>query len=123
MSIPAIDGMLRELRAHQLNVLQLATGVGAESTLYDEEMHRISMEISSLLAKRAELEKSQQRSDEANRRMEQIAAEVDSVNTGIGTFDDLSIRQLVSFIKVIAKDKLLVCFKDGTEIEQIIQEV
>jgi DNA invertase Pin-like site-specific DNA recombinase len=123
MSIPAIDGMLRELRAHQLNVLQLATGVGAESTLYDEEMHRISMEISSLLAKRAELEKSQQRSDEANRRMEQIAAEVDSVNTGIGTFDDLSIRQLVSFIKVIAKDKLLVCFKDGTEVEQIIQEV
>jgi hypothetical protein len=55
--------------------------------------------------------------------MEQIAAEVDSVNTGIGTFDDLSIRQLVSFIKVIAKDKLLVCFKDGTEVEQIIQEV
>jgi hypothetical protein len=42
---------------------------------------------------------------------------------GIGTFDDLSIRQLVSFIKVIAKDKLLVCFKDGTEVEQIIQEV
>lgn len=123
ISIPAINGMLRELRAHQLNVLQLATGVGAESTLYDEEMHRISMEISSLLAKRTELEKSQQRSAGADRRMEQIAAEVDSVNTGIGTFDDLSVRQLVSFIKVIAKDKLLVSFKDGTEIEQIIQEV
>jgi hypothetical protein len=123
MSIPAIDSMLRELREHQLNVLQLATGVGAESTLYDEEMHRISMEISSLLAKRTELEKSQQRSAGADCRMEQIATEVDSVSTGIGTFDDLSVRQLVSFIKVIAKDKLLVCFKDGTEVEQIIQEV
>jgi len=123
MSIPAIDGMLSELRAHQLNVLQLAAGVGAESTLYDEEMRRISMEISKLLAKRTELEKSQQKNADANRRMEQIASEVDSVSTGIGTFDDLSVRQLVSFIKVLGKDKLLVCFKDGTEIEQIIQEV
>lgn len=123
MSIPAIEGMLNELRAHQLNILQLAAGAGAESTLYDEEMHRVSMEISSLIAKRTELEKSQQRSADADRRMEQVTAEVDSVSTGISTFDDLSVRQLVSFIKVIGKDKLLVCFKDGTELEQIIQEV
>ncbi|MPM21371.1 hypothetical protein SDC9_67815 [bioreactor metagenome] len=123
LSVPAIDSMLKELRAHQLNILQLAAGAGVESTLYDEEMHRVSKEITSLIAKRSELEKFQQNSTDADRRLEQIASEVNSVNTGITTFDDLSVRQLISFIKVIDKDKLLVCFKDGTEIEQIMREV
>lgn len=123
MSIPAIDGMLRELRTHQLNILQLAAGVGAESTLYDEEIHKISMEISTLIAKRMGLEKAQQNNAGADCRIEQLTAEVDSVDAGISTFDDLSVRQLISFIKVMSKDKLLVCFKDGTEIEQIMREV
>ena len=123
LSIPAIDSILKELRARQLNVLQLAAGVGAESTLYDEEMHKISMEISSLIAKRTELEKAQQNNADADHRIEQLTAEAETVDTGISTFDDLSVRQLISFIKVLAKDRLLVCFKDGTEIEQMIQEV
>ena len=123
LSIPAIDSILKELRARQLNVLQIAAGVGAESTLYDEEMHKISMEISSLIAKRTELEKAQQNNADADHRIEQLTAEAETVDTGISTFDDLSVRQLISFIKVLAKDRLLVCFKDGTEIEQMIQEV
>lgn len=36
-------------------------------------------------------------------------------------FDELTVRQLVSNIKVLDKDSLLICFKDGTEITQAMQ--
>lgn len=32
-----------------------------------------------------------------------------------------TVRQLVSNIKVLDKDSLLICFKDGTEITQAMQ--
>ncbi len=120
MSIPAIDSRTKELRERQYFLLQLAAGQGAECIAYDEEMNKISIEFSSLLAKRVELEKSQQDSANAGVRMEQIASELESVDTGITTFDELSVRQLVSAVKVIGKEKLLVRFRDGTEIEQLM---
>lgn len=36
-------------------------------------------------------------------------------------FDELTVRQLVSNIKMLDKDSLLICFKDGTEITQAMQ--
>ena len=51
---------------------------------------------------------------------EQIAAELDTVDTGITGFDEVAVRQLISAIKVLSADKLLVRFNDGTEIEQIL---
>ncbi len=120
MSIPAIDSRLKELRERQFYLLQLAAGKGAECTSYDEEMNKVSMEFSALIAKRAELEKTQKNTADADLKMNQIAAELESVSTGITTFDELTVRQLVSAVKVISKEKLLVRFKDGTEIEQII---
>ena len=38
----------------------------------------------------------------------------------ITEFDEVTVRQLVSNIKVVSKDTLLICFKDGTEITQTI---
>ncbi len=120
MNIPAIDSRIKELRERQYDLLQLAVGQGVECTAYDEEMNKVSMEFSALLAKRAELEKIQKDTENADLRMEQIAAELESVDKGITTFDDLTVRQLVSAIKVMSKEKLLIRFNDGTEIEQII---
>lgn len=45
---------------------------------------------------------------------------LETVSGNILTFDDISVRQVVSDIKVLGKEKLLVRFKDGTEIEQIV---
>lgn len=41
----------------------------------------------------------------------------------ITEFDEVTVRQLVSSIKVISKDTLLICFKDGTEIMQTIGSI
>ena len=119
-SIAAIDSRLSELRARQYELLQFAASVGANSTQYDEDLNEVSMEFSALVSKRNELEKNQQGIAQADKRAEQIAAELDKVDTGITCFDELTVRQLIGAIKVLGEDKLLIRFKDGTEIEQIM---
>lgn len=120
VSLASIDSKLAKLRTNQFHLLQLAAAVGAGSTLYDEDLNQISMEFSTLVAKRTEIEKTQRDISQADNRAEQIAAELDRADTGVTRFDEVSVRQLISAIRVMSKDKLLVCFKDGTEIEQII---
>lgn len=43
----------------------------------------------------------------------------DHIPNGISTFDEMTVRQLVSNIKVLDRERLLVCFRDG---EQIVVE-
>ena len=40
----------------------------------------------------------------------------------IAKYDDTATRQLITNIKVLDREHLLIRFKDGTEIEQIIQK-
>ncbi|WP_369283584.1 recombinase family protein [Oscillibacter sp. GMB15532] len=119
-SLAAIDSRLSQLREQQYRLLQLAAAVGADSTQYDEELKKVSMEFSALVAKRSELEKNKQDTEQADERAEQLAAELEAVDTGITTFDEVTVRQLISAITVLSEEKLLIRFKDGTEIEQII---
>lgn len=119
-SIAAIDSRLSELREQQYELLQLAAAVGANSTQYDEDLNKVSMEFSALVAKRNELEKNQQDIAQADKRAEQIAAGLDTVDTGITGFDEVAVRQLISTVRALSEEKLLIRFKDGTEIEQII---
>ncbi len=119
-SLATIDSRLSELREQQYRLLQLAAAVGTDSTQYDEELKKVSMEFSALVAKRSELEKNRQDTEQADERAEQLAAELESVDTGITAFDEVTVRQLISAITVLSEEKLLIRFKDGTEIEQII---
>jgi DNA invertase Pin-like site-specific DNA recombinase len=119
-SLAAIDSRLSQLREQQYRLLQLAAAVGADSTQYDEELKKVSMEFSALVAKRGELEKNKQDTEQADERVEQLAAELESVDTGITAFDEVTVRQMISAITVLSEEKLLIRFKDGTEIEQII---
>lgn len=120
MSLPAIDSRLTELREKQYHFLQLAAAVGADSTQYDEVLNQISMEFSALVAKRTKLEKAQEIASCADERAMQIAAELGNTEPGITEFDEVAVRQLIDSIKVMGKDKLLIRFKDGMELEQPI---
>ena len=45
---------------------------------------------------------------------------MDKASAAIAGFDELTVRQLVSNIKVLDGDSLLIRFKDGTEITQMV---
>ena len=53
--------------------------------------------------------------------MEQIEHELEQTSAALTDFDEVTVRQLISSIKVLGRDKLLILFKDGTEIEQRIE--
>lgn len=67
-----------------------------------------------------ELERKGRTAAAFDRRMEEIASELEQTAGTITEFDEVTVRQLVSNIKVVSKDTLLICFKDGTEITQTI---
>ena len=98
-------------------------GAGPDCLEYDEEIQRVNMAKTSLMAKKAELEREGRTAAAFDRRMEEIANELEKTAGAITEFDEVTVRQLVSSIKVISKDTLLVCFKDGTEIMQTIGSI
>lgn len=121
MNVAVIDCRLSELREKQYHLIQLAAGAGANTTHYDQELNNVNTEFSRLLAKRTELEKAEMQIDTADSRAEQIISALDTMDSSVTAFDDVTVRQLIESVKVVSKDRLLVCFKDGTEIEQIIK--
>ena len=65
-----------------------------------------------------ELERTRQTAPDFERRMEELNAAVDGTGAALTDFDELTVRQLVSNIKVLDRDSLLIRFKDGTELVQ-----
>ena len=62
------------------------------------------------------LERTRQTTPEFERRLEELNAAVDGTGAALTDFDELTVRQLVSNIKVLDRDSLLIRFKDGTEL-------
>ena len=121
LTLPAVENQIRALQELQLELFQLAVGAGADCVEYDEEIRQINMAKTRLMAKKAELERQGQTAAEFDRRMEQIEHELEQTSAALTDFDEVTVRQLISSIKVLGRDKLLILFKDGTEIEQRIE--
>ena len=120
LSLPALEAQIRSLTERQLELFQLAVSAGPDCLEYDEEIQRVNMAKTSLMAKKAELEREGRTAAAFDRRMEEIASELEQTAGTITEFDEVTVRQLVSNIKVVSKDTLLICFKDGTEITQTV---
>lgn len=118
LTLPAVDAQIQQMQERQMELLQLAVGAGPDCVDYDEEIQRVSAAKTQLMAKKAELEREQRTAGEFDLRMDQIAALLNEADCSITDFDEVTVRQMVSNIKVMDKDRLLIRFKDGTEIEQ-----
>lgn len=120
LSLPAVEAKLQGLQARQVELLQLMMAGGVDCTEYDEELQQVTMAKTDLLAKKAELEQEGRTAGEFDRRMEEISSALEREGGAIEAFDEVLVRQLVSNIKVLDKERILVRFKDGTEIEQMV---
>lgn len=86
---------------------------------YDEEIQKVNLETMRLTEKRAEMSGQQDLDRAFELNVEILNDALDHIPNGITTFDEMTIRQLVSSIKVLDRERLLVCFRDG---EQIVSE-
>ncbi len=121
LSLPAVELQIRNLQERQLELFQLIVSAGADCTDYDEELQQVNMAKTSLMAKKAELEKEQRGAAAFEERLDELNMVLDQTCGTLADFDELTVRQLVSNIKVLDKDSMLICFKDGTEITQAMQ--
>lgn len=121
LSLPAVELQIRNLQERQLELFQLIVSAGADCTDYDEELRQVNMAKTKLMAKKAELEKEQRGAAAFEERLAELDVELEQSCGALTDFDELTVRQLVSNIKVLDKDSLLICFKDGTEITQAMQ--
>ena len=120
LSLPALETQIHSLTERQLELFQLAVSAGPDCLDCDEAIQRVNMAKTTLMAKKAELEREGRTAAAFDRRMEDIANELAQTAGTITEFDEVTVRQLVSNIKVVSKDTLLICFKDGTEITQTV---
>lgn len=121
LSLPAVEFQIRRLQERQLELFQLVVSAGADCTDYDEELQQVNMAKTKLMAKKVELEKEQKSTVAFESRLAELDRELEQTSGVLTNFDELTVRQLVSNIKVLDKDSLLICFKDGTEITQVMQ--
>ena len=121
LSLPALEAKIRSLQERQMELFQLAVSAGPDCLDYDEEIQRVNTAKTSLMAKKAELEREGRTAAAFDRRMEEITRELEQTAGAITEFDEITVRQLVSNIKVVSEDTLLICFKDGTEITQTME--
>jgi hypothetical protein len=120
LTLPTVDAQIQQIQERQIELFQLAVGAGSDCVDYDEEIRRVSAAKAQLMAKRVELEREQHTSGEFERRMDQITALLEETDCSITDFDEVTVRQMVSNIKVMDADRLLIRFKDGTETEQMM---
>lgn len=122
MSLPAVELQIRNLQERQLELFQLIVSAGADCTDYDEELQQVNIAKTRLMAQKAELEKEQRGAAAFESRLAELDMALEQASGTLTDFDELTVRQLVSNIKVLDKDSLLICFKDGTEITQAMQK-
>ena len=119
-SLPAVEARLRALQEEQMRLFRTAAEAGPENTEYDERITEVTAAMSVLLARKGELER-EGGADAKCDRVRTITATLEAADSSIGEFRDDTVRQLVSSIRVLDRERLSIRFKDGTEIEQIIE--
>ena len=122
MSLPAIENRMRELKARQDELVTLVSCGDATFEAVETEFSKIGEEWNDLKLLHTKLELEQPSSSEIDRRMEQITSTIEQMDATITDYDDIRTRQLISTIKVVDKETLLIRFKDGTEITQHIEK-
>ena len=104
-----------------MELMQLAFDAGSENTAFDDEIRKIYEAKAQLMMLKNELEQTESDTGDYDGRLEQISGAVELDSGAIEEYDDIMVRQLISNIKVLDKETILVRFKDGTEIQQRIE--
>lgn len=122
ISLPAVKSRIAALEARYKELLNLVMADSAKYEDFEEEFRTTNEKMASLKSLQTKLELDQPATTELDRRLEQINTSITQLDAGIADYDDIRTRQLISTIKVLDKETLLIRFKDGTEITQHIEK-
>ena len=119
LSISDVDTRLEEIST-QTRELIAAAAHDSENEDYIHRIRVLSEEAADLKKYRAKLTQYAVQRKEHDSRSEVIETVLEQVPSEITEWDESMIRQLVETVKVISKTQIIVCLKNGSEIEQTI---
>jgi len=122
LTLPAVESRLRALQERQVELLQLASK-DSSSTEYDEELGRVTETKLALQARKEKLIRQGCTDTAYDSRVQAITVTLEDTDSAIGDFDEGLVQQTVASITVLDAERLSIRFKDGTEVEQVIESV
>lgn len=116
MSIAGINARLAALEKEFQTLLEKAAGdFGSES--YTEDFRSLAEEMAALKEKRKSIEVKRDGS-EPDHRIKQALDYMEEHSPAITEWDETAIRQLVSWVKILSSEEILVCLHGGIEARQ-----
>ena len=118
MDIAKIEERITELKKEMIGFVEENAKCGADNTDFDEHYAKISAEMKKLQEIKTQYTEQQARQDSFQRRIEDMKKFLNTADCKLSNFDNQLVRQLIQSIKVMSKDKILIKFKSGLEMEQ-----
>ena len=118
MSIAGINARLAALEKEFQTLLEKAAGdFGSEP--YTEDFRSLAEEMAALKEKRKSIEAKRDGS-EPDHRIKQALNYMEEHSPAITEWDETAIRQLVSWVRILSSEEILVCLHGGLEVRQRI---
>lgn len=114
-----------KIQLKQKEMMELITEnakVGAYNEAFDRRYQKIAKEISELKEKQTQLRKNKRLAENYEKRVEDVENFLQNQSCNIPEFDNDLVRRLVSSIKVVSAEKLIIQFQSGIVMEQEIRK-
>ena len=120
MSLGDIDRAVTEL-GKQFDVL-LAEAINGDADEYAERFRTISTTMEELKRRKAAILSIRQEQEQIGRRIHAAASAMTAVTVGITEWDDGVVYQMLEKVTVLTGNRIKVIFRNGVEIEQVVDQ-
>ena len=115
------DTLLKNKQEEMLALIMENAKAGEYTQEFDARYHAIAEEIQSIKKNQTETRKREETLRECNQRMYEIDDFLRTTTCRIPEFDNDLVRRLISTVKIISEEKLMIQFKSGIVVEQEIR--
>ena len=122
MSLADIDRMLEELEKQFNSLLAEASAAGGTED-YAERFRMISNAMADLKEHKSRIKQVYQENELVSQRLKAASIAMSAYAAELTEWDQSVVYQLVEKVTVLAKDKIRVTFRNGTEVEQEIEQL
>ena len=120
MSLADMDRALEEVSSRFNSLLaEASANPGAD---YTERFRELSESTARLKEEKARLECVYRENQEVNQRLRTVSAALEHISAELTEWDEEIIHQLLEKVTVLSREKILVTFRDGREIEQYVAQ-
>ena len=117
-----MENRLKNLDKARNDLISLISEGGCDEDTLDAEFAKIHTEEQSVNEKLSELRKNAEISADTQSKIDSTMEALEHEKFELDVFDNIIIRKLIEFIKVITKTELLIIFKGGIEVKAEMEE-